>query len=284
MHIPDSTGGYGGGYGTGTGPAVRIPDTSVGYGSGYGQEGGSVRSPGAASGYDSGPIRIPGFPVGPGTGPTGSSGTIHIPDQTTGYGDRPSGSVRIPTETRGYGAGSAGSGTIHIPEHTAGYGERPSGTVIIPEQTGGYGESSGGTVRIPGATQGYGGSRTSPFDSGPAVNGTGPHHRDRDAERYVVRDISVVDINTGRLLHLGDVDLRPTLDRIRRGEKADHRNDGAVFQNRERNLPRKPRGYYREYVVPTPGVRGVGPQRLVLGDGGEVYYSHDHYDSFQRVE
>ncbi len=325
VHIPESTGGYGG-YGDNAAPTVRLPDSTAGYGGGYGQETGTVRLPGAASGsssgYGGGAIHMPGFPEGPGTG---SSGTVRIPGQAAGYGDGPSGTVRIPTDTRGYGetgargygdqstgsvriptdtrgygeassgtvripsdtagygAGTSQSGTVRIPDVTTGYGASPSGTVAIPGQTEGYGAGGGtGTVRIPGATEGYGGSRTSPFDSGPVQTGTGPHQG--DSQRYVIENVSIVDINTGRTIHLGTVDLLPTLERIRRGERADHRNDGAVFGNRERNLPRKPRGYYREYVVPTPGVRGVGPQRLVVGNGGEVYYTHDHYDSFQRIE
>ena len=49
------------------------------------------------------------------------------------------------------------------------------------------------------------------------------------------------------------VDLGPTLDRISRGERFPHRNDGSIFRNREGRLPSKPDGYYREYVHPTPG-------------------------------
>lgn len=87
----------------------------------------------------------------------------------------------------------------------------------------------------------------------------------------------------GKVVFEGDIDLGPTLKRIKAGEKFPHRNDGAVFGNRERRLPQKPSGYYREYVVPTPGVRGPGPQRLVIGREGEVYYTADHYKTFRRV-
>lgn len=81
----------------------------------------------------------------------------------------------------------------------------------------------------------------------------------------------------------GRTDLVPTLLRIERGEKHSHRNDGSVFQNREKRLPRKARGYYREYVHPTRGMRGPGPQRLVIGNGDEVYYTADHYETFRRI-
>ena len=48
-------------------------------------------------------------------------------------------------------------------------------------------------------------------------------------------------------------------------------------------LPARPQGYYREYVVRTPGMSHAGPQRLVLGDAGEIYFTADHYASFVRV-
>ncbi|MCD8351804.1 MAG: hypothetical protein LUC93_14445 [Planctomycetaceae bacterium] len=101
---------------------------------------------------------------------------------------------------------------------------------------------------------------------------------------FKVADVTVVDINTGQAIFLGTVDLRPTLERIAAGQKHPHRNDGEVFRNAGRLLPRRPSGYYREYVVPTPGISGPGPQRLVLGTEGEVYYTFDHYDSFIRVD
>lgn len=48
-------------------------------------------------------------------------------------------------------------------------------------------------------------------------------------------------------------------------------------------LPSRPAGYYREYVVPTPGVAGPGAQRLVIGRAGEVYYTPNHYQSFVQL-
>lgn len=66
------------------------------------------------------------------------------------------------------------------------------------------------------------------------------------------------------------------------------RKDGSVFGNRERLLPRHPRGYYLEYTVPTPGSRNRGARRIVCG--GKVptspeacYYTQDHYASFRRI-
>lgn len=59
--------------------------------------------------------------------------------------------------------------------------------------------------------------------------------------------------------------------------------DGITFQNRERLLPSKPSGYYREYTVITPGSRDRGARRIVAGAEGELYYTDDHYDSFKEV-
>lgn len=63
-----------------------------------------------------------------------------------------------------------------------------------------------------------------------------------------------------------------------------YRQDGSVFQNRERRLPAQPRGYYREYTVPTPGSRDRGARRIVAGGQppAEFFYTDDHYRNFRR--
>ena len=77
-----------------------------------------------------------------------------------------------------------------------------------------------------------------------------------------------------------------TLELIERGGPYPYERDGTVFQNRERRLPEQPRGYYREYTVPTPGSRDRGARRIVTGgDPPEVfYYTDDHYRSFREVQ
>jgi ribonuclease T1 len=64
--------------------------------------------------------------------------------------------------------------------------------------------------------------------------------------------------------------------------------DGTTFQNRERLLPRQPRGYYREYTVRTPFSRDRGARRIVCGGQqatapDNCYYTSDHYASFRRI-
>jgi ribonuclease T1 len=64
---------------------------------------------------------------------------------------------------------------------------------------------------------------------------------------------------------------------IRAGGPFPYAKDGLAFGNRERLLPRRERGYYREYTV-----------RIVCG-GAQTrhpetcYYTDDHYASFRRI-
>ena len=67
-----------------------------------------------------------------------------------------------------------------------------------------------------------------------------------------------------------------------------YQKDGTVFGNRERLLPQKARGHYREYTVRTPGSKDRGARRIVCGgeppEKPEVcYYTADHYASFSRI-
>lgn len=86
-------------------------------------------------------------------------------------------------------------------------------------------------------------------------------------------------------------EAQETLARIKRGGPFPYRKDGAVFGNFERRLPTQPRGYYREYTVPTPGARDRGARRIVagLGSAGDVrysdeyYYTDNHYLSFRKI-
>ena len=64
--------------------------------------------------------------------------------------------------------------------------------------------------------------------------------------------------------------------------------DGVVFGNFERVLPRRERGFYREYTVPTPGARDRGARRIVCGGNPPTrpdacFYTADHYASFKHI-
>lgn len=77
---------------------------------------------------------------------------------------------------------------------------------------------------------------------------------------------------------------RAVLKAIKQGGPFEYDRDGVVFGNRERVLPKQPRGYYHEYTVKTPGVRNRGTRRIVCGIVPECYYSNDHYQSFARIK
>jgi len=74
---------------------------------------------------------------------------------------------------------------------------------------------------------------------------------------------------------------------IRKGGPFRYERDGVVFGNFEKLLPVKPRGYYHEYTVPTPGAKNRGARRIVCGGARKApeacYYSDDHYQSFRRI-
>ena len=78
-------------------------------------------------------------------------------------------------------------------------------------------------------------------------------------------------------------EARETLRLIEHGGPFHYERDGTVFGNFERLLPQRERGYYREYTVKTPGVKGRGARRIIAGRQGEFYYTDDHYKSFRRI-
>ena len=86
-------------------------------------------------------------------------------------------------------------------------------------------------------------------------------------------------------------EARETLALIKNGGPFPYKQDHSVFGNRERLLPQRERGSYREYTVKTPGARDRGARRIVVakaaanvaGGGVAFYYSDDHYNSFRRI-
>jgi ribonuclease T1 len=75
---------------------------------------------------------------------------------------------------------------------------------------------------------------------------------------------------------------------IRAGGPFPYPKDGVVFGNREQLFPRRERGFYREYTVPTPGSRDRGARRIVCGGQRPrlpeaCYYTADHYASFKLI-
>ncbi len=109
-------------------------------------------------------------------------------------------------------------------------------------------------------------------------------HIQVETKTRIISGAKVEDKPTGRVI-TGNVDLKPTIDRINSGQKSKHRNDGENFRNSQGRLPAKPKEYYTEYVVPPPPTfRYPGAQRVVVGKNGETYYTPNHYESFIRVQ
>ena len=78
-------------------------------------------------------------------------------------------------------------------------------------------------------------------------------------------------------------EARDTIVLIRKGGPFPYERDGVAFDNREKLLPARERGWYREYTVKTPGERTRGARRIVAGRDGTLYYTDDHYRSFRRI-
>ena len=80
-------------------------------------------------------------------------------------------------------------------------------------------------------------------------------------------------------------EAQDTLRLIASGGPFPYDRDGIAFGNQEKRLPTKPRGYYREYTVSTPGVGHRGARRIIAGgDPPEVfYYTDDHYQTFREI-
>lgn len=81
---------------------------------------------------------------------------------------------------------------------------------------------------------------------------------------------------------------RQVMEQIREGGPFRYEKDGTVFGNRERLLPSQKRGFYREYTVPTPGLKHRGAKRIVCGGfkprvPDACYYTEDHYSSFKLI-
>lgn len=86
-------------------------------------------------------------------------------------------------------------------------------------------------------------------------------------------------------------DAQITLARIKAGGPFPFAKDGTTFGNYERQLPKKPRGYYTEYTVARTADQRRGARRIVAGKGatgspatsGEYWYTPDHYRTFKKI-
>jgi len=123
-------------------------------------------------------------------------------------------------------------------------------------------------------TPGTASSRT-PAPGGTATSGAAKQSSPRGA----ANPSSLPEIRESAL----PVEGRRVLALVRAGGPYQYGQDDQVFGNFERVLPVRDRGYYREYTVPTPGEGDRGARRIVAGNGGEKYYTGDHYATFKYI-
>jgi ribonuclease T1 len=99
--------------------------------------------------------------------------------------------------------------------------------------------------------------------------------REGDADPASISTVAVSDLPP---------QAQATLTLIDEGGPFPYDRDGVVFENREGLLPDESSGYYHEYTVPTPGESDRGARRIITGSSGELYWTDDHYQSFERIE
>lgn len=83
-------------------------------------------------------------------------------------------------------------------------------------------------------------------------------------------------------------EARQTVETIRQGGPFPWPKDGTRFGNYEGVLPKQKREYYHEFTVKTPGLKGRGARRIVVGgpwqSSRELYYTDNHYATFRRIQ
>ena len=118
----------------------------------------------------------------------------------------------------------------------------------------------------------------------PGVGNLGVQAAQVVAEAGVVAKVVAAD-----LIALSDLPVQgqKTYRLILQGGPFPYIKDAMVFGNRERLLPMRPRGYYREYTVQTPESRDRGTKRIICGGPATApetcFYTTDHYASFRKI-
>jgi ribonuclease T1 len=98
------------------------------------------------------------------------------------------------------------------------------------------------------------------------------------AERTAARTLELSQVPEGERTAV--IEVVATIDA---GGPFVYRQDGTIFQNRERRLPLHPVGFWHEYTVPTPGSSDRGARRVIGGDDDSLFYTRNHYRSFVQI-
>ena len=105
----------------------------------------------------------------------------------------------------------------------------------------------------------------------------------------IVLSVFVLDFSSSGKILVSDLpkEAQVTLVLIKQGGPFPFEQDGKIFGNYEGRLPKKARGYYREYTVKHSKARSRGAKRIVAGGSEknpqELYYTSDHYNSFKQI-
>jgi RHS repeat-associated protein len=86
----------------------------------------------------------------------------------------------------------------------------------------------------------------------------------------------------GETIYKGQRNLTGVVQDIEAGRLESRR----TYRNDKSLLPQQKEGYYQEYEVPnTPNYErdGAGPERIIRGEKGELYYTPDHYETFHPL-
>ncbi len=90
-------------------------------------------------------------------------------------------------------------------------------------------------------------------------------------------------VSEGKLIETGTLDVKSTLQNFDEGIYPERTR--SLFRNDRKLLPDDPLVKYTEYEKPTLGwtKKTAGPERIVSGSNGDVYYSPDHYFTFYKL-
>lgn len=105
----------------------------------------------------------------------------------------------------------------------------------------------------------------------------------------IVFSVFALDFSSSNTIHVTSLpkEAQATLVLIKQGGPFPFEQDGKTFGNYEGRLPKKERGYYREYTAKHPKARNRGAKRIVTGGKElrtlEYYYTSDHYNSFKQI-
>jgi ribonuclease T1 len=150
--------------------------------------------------------------------------------------------------------------------------DRPATSTLVPSPGTANGSAKTGSTRP-----------TSPTKPGtPTTKASSKPSTTRGPRDLISADAPLTDLDTISLDQLPDEAI-DTLTLIASDGPFPYSKDGVTFQNRERILPKQARSYYHEYTVETPGSSDRGARRIITGDGGERFYTDDHYDSFKEI-